>query len=40
MKEIDFNAFHTSIHYQVGPFTGFKGIKKLEHWTFSGFLKR
>ena len=30
VKEIDFNAFHTSIHYQVGPFTGFKGIKKLE----------
>ena len=29
-KEIDLNAFHTSIHYQVAPYTGFKGIKKLE----------
>tara|TARA_Y100000591_G_C21830365_1_gene699194 strand:+ start:315 stop:2204 length:1890 start_codon:yes stop_codon:yes gene_type:complete len=30
VKEIDYNAFHTSIHYQVAPYTGFKNIKKLE----------
>ena len=39
VKEIDFNAFHTSIHYQVGPFTGFKGIKKLEPGHFLDFSK-
>ena len=37
VKEIDLNAFHTSIHYQVGPYTGFKGIKKLEPGCFLSY---
>ena len=37
VKEIDFNAFHTSIHYQVGPYTGFKDIKKLEPGHFLNY---
>ena len=37
VKEIDLNAIHTSIHYQVGPYTGFKGIKKLEPGCFLSY---
>ena len=36
-REPDLNAIHTAIHYQVTPYTGFKGIKKLEAGTFAIF---
>jgi len=42
-KEPDYNALHTPVHFQASPFTGFKGIKKLEaghHLTFrKGYLQ-
>jgi len=37
IKEPDYNALHTPVHFQASPYTGFKGIKKLEaghHLTF------
>jgi len=36
-REPDLEALHTTIHYQVTPYTGFKDIHKLEAGTFVTF---